>query len=877
MWSATWLALAYWLLFAPQCVHAVSTLIDHVIRITSDGPRFTFDGIGALSAGASSRLLVDYPEKERSEILDLLFLPHYGAALQVLKVEIGADTQSTDGSEATHMRTADEKADCTRGYEGWLVNEAKKRNPKIVVQGLEWGAPRWIGNGTFFSTDNIRYVVAWVQCMWDKFSVEVQYIGIWNESPWGGTQYVEQMRAALDKEKFTTKLVLLDAIGGVQEEFLDAYKTNDQFANLVDVVGLHYPCDVDGMPQLRTLLRERRSNTKLWASEEVSTVADWGGAGCWGRVINTNFVRMNMTSSIAWSLIWSAYPNLECFGNGLLYAFEPWSGHYEIRPPLLISAHTTYFTDVGWSYLSSSSATLPFGGSYVTLTDPTSHHVTIVLETLVGQCFYHAGCPPTVSPTAQTVVLQLNTRFVHVERLYVWTTNSTHALVQHPFIRVRADRHVHITLAPDTLLTLTTVPVTRTTLPKPPDHDEFPLPFLEEFNYIDGSTAPFFADQGGAFEVHKGVLQQRTWKQPIGWHAAAPPPFTLVGASNWTDIDVGVSVTFDDVVGVCVRVTRYQFFGVGGSIPEGYCAQLTQTTFSLILNDGTILAEQPVMPTDGWHRVRIRATKARISASLDDTVHLTVIDTTYPIGNIALTCSYSPCAYDSLAITTSQRDIDDQFLSPVTTQQHAAVQPLVHFSQLSFDYRSRSCDAQPRIAPRRSNFSGMVGFVFRVTKAVEVVAMGRWFVTQNAQIHNVTLFEAAPTVTRVSSEMSDDAALPKEVLTVALPMANSNMAGVRVTDEGWIVASLQQPFRLRANTTYYLLTVETSGLDAFFDRGLSVDAPNITPLGSVYVDLTGWHFNQDASAYGPVNLWVSSNGWHITTWHAVALLCIVLF
>lgn len=25
----------------------------------------------------------------------------------------------------------------------------------------------------------------------------------------------------------------------------------------------------------------------------------------------------------------SVYPNLECFGNGLLYAFEPWSGHYE--------------------------------------------------------------------------------------------------------------------------------------------------------------------------------------------------------------------------------------------------------------------------------------------------------------------------------------------------------------------------------------------------------------------------------------------------------------------------------------------------------------------------------------------------------------------
>ena len=65
-----------------------------------------FDGIGAVSAGASSRLLIDYPEPQRSQILDYLFKPGYGAALQHLKVEIGADVNSTDGSEPSHMRSA---------------------------------------------------------------------------------------------------------------------------------------------------------------------------------------------------------------------------------------------------------------------------------------------------------------------------------------------------------------------------------------------------------------------------------------------------------------------------------------------------------------------------------------------------------------------------------------------------------------------------------------------------------------------------------------------------------------------------------------------------------------------------------------------------
>jgi hypothetical protein len=30
----------------------------------------------------------------------------------------------------------------------------------------------------------------------------------------------------------------------------------------------------------------------------------------------------------AWSTIWSVYPSWPYFGNGLMYAFSPWSGHY---------------------------------------------------------------------------------------------------------------------------------------------------------------------------------------------------------------------------------------------------------------------------------------------------------------------------------------------------------------------------------------------------------------------------------------------------------------------------------------------------------------------------------------------------------------------
>ncbi|XP_068253479.1 galactocerebrosidase-like [Nyctibius grandis] len=55
-----------------------------------------FDGIGAISGGgATSRLLVNYQEPYRSQILDYLFKPNFGASLHILKVEIGGDGQST--------------------------------------------------------------------------------------------------------------------------------------------------------------------------------------------------------------------------------------------------------------------------------------------------------------------------------------------------------------------------------------------------------------------------------------------------------------------------------------------------------------------------------------------------------------------------------------------------------------------------------------------------------------------------------------------------------------------------------------------------------------------------------------------------------------
>ena len=70
----------------------VACIIDWsvALRIDLGQPGRVFEGLGALSGGGgTSRLLYDYPEPQRSDILDLLFNTVDGGGMQIFKTEIG--------------------------------------------------------------------------------------------------------------------------------------------------------------------------------------------------------------------------------------------------------------------------------------------------------------------------------------------------------------------------------------------------------------------------------------------------------------------------------------------------------------------------------------------------------------------------------------------------------------------------------------------------------------------------------------------------------------------------------------------------------------------------------------------------------------------
>src|SRR5580693_3002064 len=155
--------------------HAATTT---TISANGSSAGLTFGGIGAISGGGgNSRLLTDYPAAEQQQILDYLFKPDYGADLQILKVEIGGDTNSTDGSESSIEHTSG-AIKCSSGYEWWLMEQAKALNPSIKLYGLAWGAPGWVGS--FWTTATINYLVSWLNCA-TSHGLTINYLGGWNE------------------------------------------------------------------------------------------------------------------------------------------------------------------------------------------------------------------------------------------------------------------------------------------------------------------------------------------------------------------------------------------------------------------------------------------------------------------------------------------------------------------------------------------------------------------------------------------------------------------------------------------------------------------------------------------------------------------------
>ena len=521
-----------------------------------------FDGIGALSAGASSAL-IGYDTVPYSQLMDFMFLPGFGASLHILKVEIGGDAQSTDGTEASHMHSADDE-NYARGYEWKLMVEAKRRNPNITLYGLSWGFPGWVGEGrnSPWTNSTVTYTVKWILGAKQYYNLDIDYIGIWNERGWN-KQYTLALRAAITAAGLKTKIVGHDA--SRSWDVCNDLSKDPEWAAAVDVIGAHYPA-------ANIQANCAGLNKTQWSSEDMSVTWDTG-AQCWARVISENYVRANLTATIAWALIASFYDHLPFGGTGLLHAVEPWSGYYEIGQALWAAAHWGQFTAAGWSFLEHGNGVglLDNGGSYVALTDPTGQQLTIIIETMkyeTSQCLWSKS--PEYNVSDQTATFVLDSSFAQITQLFVFYSNLNNSDMNETFVYqgiVKLDSGSFTLQIPvGAVYTLSTINGTKGAYPIESVSIPFPLPYHDDFNnYPVASEAAYFADQSGSWEIvdagsgHGRAMRQMATQLPISWCGEAPYPFSVIGDAQWQQaMNISVDVLIESAGTAFVAVEAMQ-------------------------------------------------------------------------------------------------------------------------------------------------------------------------------------------------------------------------------------------------------------------------------------------------------------------------------
>jgi hypothetical protein len=185
------------------------------------------------------------------------------------------------------------------------------------------------------------------------------------------------------------------------------------------------------------------------------------------------------------------------------HSWQPWSGHYTVNPTVWASAHTTQFTEPGWTMLHGGSGNLEGGGSYVSMVSPSGADFTVVVETGVAKCGHCRYSPDTAAYTPQMIELTLMGSLSSIKTVSVWQTTANPSFVQLPAVAVTGGTFT-VLIEPGSIYSIssTTGQSRGAAATLPPPSARFPTSHTDTFeSYPLEGMAKYWADQCGSFQV----------------------------------------------------------------------------------------------------------------------------------------------------------------------------------------------------------------------------------------------------------------------------------------------------------------------------------------------------------------------------------------
>jgi galactosylceramidase len=632
--------------------------MKHTFDLTDNSRGRIFEGIGALSAGASSRLLYDYPEPYRSDILDYLFKPGFGASLHHLKVEIGGDVMSTDGSEPSHARNQEEMLNpkpeyFNRGYEWWLMKEAKKRNPDIILEALQWGAPGWIGNGNIYSQDNADFVAAFVKGAKTYHNLTVDYVGIVNEKMYE-KEYVKVLRRTLDLNGLQAVKIGAADLWRLKEKWAiaDDMLSDPEIHDAVAVIIVH----VAEMENNITPPNARLLNVPIWNGEAHAYGGDWPAAALHAKINLRAYPAGKITKIVSWSLISSYFDFLLCPGSGMMKACSPWTGYYEVQPPVWIIAHTNQFSRPGWHFIESGCDQDSVSHWAVnTIQDSVTGNYSIIIETVDSE-------------EDLELAFSLSGSF-RTDELNVWRSGKDEQFVNEKVIKPVNDQFI-FKAQPGSVYSITTTKGQMKGLagtPVPSDKS-FPIPYHDDFNsYQTGSQPKYLSDLHGCFEIVKirggknKCLKQCITRPGINW-MRFKYPMSILGDIKWKNYRFACDYMIPDTGYAAFRIRTNQLNTWSTNYPgyefkiyhdgkwslteEEIIPEPKPGTVKKVLASGTVKTNRK----NAWNHIIMETKGDQIGVTLNNRRLISVTDSTSSEGIPAIGTGWNVVYFDNMKI-----------------------------------------------------------------------------------------------------------------------------------------------------------------------------------------------------------------------------------
>ncbi len=614
-------------------------------------------GAGMVSGNNSSRLLLDYkaehPEKYQ-ELLRLIFGSD-GIAVNHLKVEMGADINSSSGTEPSVKRKADESADVTRGAGFQLAADAERINPELTLDMLFWSEPKWITDSEDVYDARYNWYKETLIAAYETYGLVFDYVSVNRNERYVDGEWIKYCSRRLKSERECpydfSRIKIVSADEENSWRIADMMIEDEELRDSVDVIGSHYTSHCTENVRLLS----DKYGKDVWFSEGCAPMSYSQGTY---RFDGSGLSGINGVLDIADRIVamypcgcmtlYEYQPVIAAYYDGVCYcqkqlinACEPWSGFYQIESGFYMALHFSRFFGKGWAFIDDACycdgekggdghALVNTNYSFMTATDlKTGDYSTVIVN----------STDKPVTYDFRVSGLKKSDEIVHIwetrgpdcgnydenyfRKTQTLTPEENHGVFEYS-----------VEVKPFSMITVSTIDIRR------PEYEArkseiLPLPYCDDFQYSDyhekyllsrGSAPRFTTDEGGAFEIsendgRKVLMQMITYETKADEWGWTPSPVTNFGDDRWYNYSVSTTVKLcksdkpgENYAGVGLRYT------LGAAGMSGYALLLHESgAWRLMRNDREIMSGMAEdIDTTEWVSMKLSAEDVIIRACIND-------------------------------------------------------------------------------------------------------------------------------------------------------------------------------------------------------------------------------------------------------------------